>query len=314
MHAVTMPQWFYTLRNLPVRLLALALIGLVRILPASAAYALGSGLSSLAWRLFKRWRSTADQNLQFLFDGQLTHQERAQIGRESARHLGWYIIEFMRMGFVPIEQGLAMVTEVEGEAHLAEALRLEKGVIGLAMHYGNWDLSGAYLTQKIRQLYAVGKPQQDEFFTNIAFPWRARYGIKNIMSGNRLNSAILRALRENCILGLLSDQNGGSTGIFAPFAGIPASTVPGPAALAIKTGAPLLVIYTYRLGPGRHRLVIKPPLDTSNLPADKETAMVELLTRINAAYVDVIREDPSQWLLGHKRWKTRPAGEAWLYK
>lgn len=308
------PQWFYALRNLPVRLLALAIIGLVRVLPARAAYALGSCLGGIAWCLFPRWRRTADRNLELLSGGKLEKAERARIGRKSASHLGWYVIEFMRMGFVPVEQGLAMVTEVEGAENLTQALEQGKGVISLALHFANWDLAGAYLTNNFGQLYAVGKPQKDEFFTKIAFPWRARYGMKNIMSGNRMNSAILRALKENSILGLVADQNGGSTGTFAPFAGIPASTVPGPAALAIKTGAPLVVLHTYRLAPGKHKLVIDPPLDTSGLPADKEAAMVELLARINAAYVEIISKDPSQWLLGHKRWKTRPPGEAWLYK
>jgi KDO2-lipid IV(A) lauroyltransferase len=306
-------RWLYALRNLPLRLFAYILIGLVRVLPERGAYAFGGGLGRLIWTLFPRWRGTAMRNLELLFGDELSAAQRAAIGRESASHIGWYVAEFIRMGYVPVEQGLAMVTEVDGAEHLHRALEDGHGVIGLAMHYGNWDLSGAYLTSRIRQLYAVGKPQQDEFFTRIAFPWRARYGIRNIMSGNRLNSAILRALKENCVLGLLADQNGGTTGIFAPFAGKLASTVPGPAALALKTGAPLLVIYTYRLAPGRHKLVIKPPLDTSGLPPGKDEAMVELLGRINAAYVEVIRTDPAQWLLGHKRWKTRPSGEAWLY-
>jgi len=313
MLVVARPRWIYTLRNLPLRLFAYLLIGLVRVLPARGAYAFGAGLGRLIWALFPRWRKTTVRNLELLCGDELSARQRAVIGRESASHIGWYVAEFIRMGFVPVEQGLAMVTEVEGAGHLKRALEQGRGVIGLAMHYGNWDLSGAYLTSRLGQLYAVGKPQQDEFFTRIAFPWRARYGIKNIMSGNRLNSAILRALKENCVLGLLADQNGGTTGLFAPFAGKLASTVPGPAALALKTGAPLLVVYTYRLAPGQHRLVIKPPLDTSGLPANKDEAMIELLGRINAAYVEVIRHNPAQWLLGHKRWKTRPPGEPWLY-
>lgn len=313
MLVVAKPQWLYTLRNVPLRAFAYVLIGMVRLLPKQLAYSVGGGLGRLIWALFPRWRRTATRNLELLVGEELTPRERLSIGRESASHIGWYVVEFIRMGFVPVEEGLGMVTEVDGAEHLRRALELGRGVIGLAMHYGNWDLSGAFLTNHFKQLYAVGKPQQDEFFTRIAFPWRARYGIKNIMSGSRLNSAILRALKENCVLGLLADQNGGSTGVFAPFAGIPASTVPGPAALALKTAAPLLVIYTYRLAPGRHRLVISPPLDTSGLPEDKDEALVELLSRINAAYVAVINRDPAQWLLGHKRWKTRPPGESWLY-
>ncbi len=313
MLAVTMPRWYYVVRNLPVRALTLALIWLVRVLPERAAYALGAGLAWLAWWLLPRWRRTAARNLELVCGERYDASERRRIGGRAARHLGWYVVEFIRMGSMPVERTLAMVTEVEGVEHLSGALTEGRGAIGLSMHYGNWDLCGAYLTHRIRTLHAVGKPQRDEFFSNLAFPWRARLGIVNIMSGKRMNSAVLRALKGNNVLGLVADQNGGTTGVFAPFAGIEASTVPGPAALALKFGCPLVVIYTRRLAPGKHRWVAKAPLDVSGLPTDHDEAMVELLTRINAAYVEVIREDPSQWLLGHKRFKTRPAGEPWLY-
>jgi len=310
---LAVPQWVYTLRNLPLRAAALLLIGIVRLLPANAAYGFGAGLAAFIWRLNPQWRHTAARNLELIFGERYTPAERLAIGLKAARNLGWYVIEFVRMGTRPVDEGLAMVVETEGIEHMEEALKAGRGAIGLAMHYGNWDLSGAYVTAHIRQLYAVGKPQSDEFFTRLAFPWRAKYGIKNIFSGKRLNSALLRALKENCVLGLLADQNGGTTGTFARFAGIPASTVAGPAALALKFDCPLLIVHTRRLAPGRHRFIIRPPLDTSGLPADREAAQVELLERINQAYVDVISEDPSQWLLGHKRFKTRPAGEDWLY-
>ena len=308
-----MPQWLYKLRNLPVHLLAYLIICLVRLLPARVSYAVGRGLALAAWHVMPQWRRTASRNLELMFGERYSPKERLVIGRESAVNLGYYLIELILMGLNSKEDGLAMVVEAEGLEYYQAALEQGKGVIGLAMHYGNWDLSGAYTHNTVRTLYAVGKPQRDEFFTKLVFPWRAKYGIQNIYSGKRANSAILRALKENCVLGLLADQNGGSTGVFAPLAGRLASTVPGPAALALKTGAPLVVTYTKRLGPGRHKFIAKPALDASGLHEDKDAAQVELLARINQAYLDVIAEDPAQWLWGHKRFKTRPPGEQPLY-
>jgi Kdo2-lipid IVA lauroyltransferase/acyltransferase len=308
-----MPQWVYNLRNLPSHLLIKVLILLVRVLPAPAAYAMGRGLTLFAWHTMPRWRHTATRNLELMFGERYSPEQRLAIGRESAISLGYYSIELIQMGIHPKEDGLAMVVEAEGLEHYHAALEQGRGVIGLAMHCGNWDLSGAYLHNNVRTLYAVGKEQRDDFFTKLLFPWRAKYGMHNIFSGKHGSSAILRALKSNCILGLLADQNGGSTGTFAPLAGRLASTVPGPAALALKTGAALIVTYTRRLGPGRHRFVAKAPLDVSGLPEDKQAAQVELLGRINQAYWDVLAEDPTQWLWGHKRFKTRPPGEPWLY-
>jgi len=310
---VKRPAWLIWLTNLPIHGFARLVLWLVRVLPPRASFALGKGLALTAWWSMPRWRKTARRNLKLFFGDELTPRECARIGRASAVHLGYYVIEFARMGFLPVDQALAMVVETEGVEHYEQALKQGRGVIGLAMHYGNWDLSGAYVTQRIRQLYAVGKLQRDRFFSDLAFPRRARFGIKNIFAGKRANSAILKALRENCVLGLLADQNGGTTGTFAPFVGTPASTVPGPAVLALKTGAPLMVTFTRRIAPGKLKFIIKPPVDLSDLPEGKEARIIEVLARMNQAYEAVIREQPEQWLWGHKRWKTRPPGEKWLY-
>ena len=307
------PQWFYTLRNSPLRLFVVIFIGLLRILPERASFVLGRSLGLLVWHAHARWRANSVRNLELFFGDEYDHAGRLAIGRQAAVNLAYHVIEFIRMGFLPPEKALGMVIENEGLELWDEAIARGKGVIGLAMHYGNWELCGASVVNTGHTLYAVGKEQRDEFFTKIAFPWRAKYGIKNIYAGDKVNSAILRALRENAVLGLIADQNGGKNGTFAPFAGTEASTVAGPAALALKTGAPMVVTYCKRISPGRHRFVNRPGPTIDGLPDDKQEALRELLTRINSTYEQVIREDPTQWLWGHKRWKTRPPGEPPLY-
>jgi len=301
------------MRNGPLRIFVIMFIGLLRILPEGASFALGRTLAKMVWAFHGRWRRTGDRNLEIFYGGTVPREERLKIAKASAINLAYHVIEFIRMGFLPKDKAMEMVVEIEGTEHWDAALAQGKGVIGLAMHYGNWELCGASLVKAGYTLYAVGKEQRDDFFTKIAFPWRARYGIKNIFAGDKVNSAILRALRENAILGLLADQNGGKNGTFAPFAGTIASTVAGPAALALKTGAPMVVTFCQRISPGRHRFVNFPGPSMEGLPEDKQEALVELLTRINAIYENVIKRDPTQWLWGHKRWKTRPAGEDPLY-
>lgn len=307
------PQWVYSLRNAPIHGFTRLIIWLVRVLPKRAGYALGGNMGALAWMLFPNWRKTASRNLEIMFGDKYTPKERLAIGRKSAINLAYHVIEFMRMGFEPIEDALAMVVESEGEENFHNAIAQGRGTIALSLHYGNWEICAAYMTRNIAQLNAVGKEQSDDFFTKIAFPYRERFGVKNIMSGNKANSAIIRALKDNGILGLVADQNGGSTGMFVDFAGTVASTVPGPAALALKFNAPMVVSYCRRIAPGKHKFVALPAISMDNLPEDRTEARRELLTRLNAVYVDIITEDPTQWLWGHKRWKTRPEGDPWLY-
>ncbi len=315
---MSVPHWLITLRNVPAHFITWLVIGLARVLPEQASYRLGRGLALLTWNCFPRWRRTSQRNLELFYQHTPpeecpSRREMQRIARQAAINLGYHTMEFIRMGRLPVEQALELVVEEEGVENYFEALKLGRGVVGLAMHYGNWEMSGCYLSQRVKAVHAVGKEQRDDFFTRIVFPWRAKFGVRNIYAGDKVNSAILRALKDNFILGLLADQNGGQRGNFAPFCGIPASTAQGPAALALKTGAPILLTLCVRLSPGRLRFVVKPPLDVSGLPEERHAALIELMTRMNATYEQVLREDPTQWLWGHKRWKTRPPGAPKLY-
>jgi Kdo2-lipid IVA lauroyltransferase/acyltransferase len=315
---VTLTPRLAALRNIPLHWCTSALVWYVRRLPQHRALGFGRALGLLGWSVSWPWRKTALRNME-LFYSHTPAAERPQrrellrIGRDAAVSLGYYIIELIRLGNLPLEDSLAMVVETEGLEHVHAALEAGSGLIALGMHYGSWDVCGAYLSTRIKTLYATSKPQRDDYFTRLISPWRERSNVQLINPLDKFNSVTLRVLRDNDILGLVADINGGSTGIFAPFCGIPASTVAGPAALALKTGAPMMVMLCRRLGPGRLRFIVKPPVDMTGLPADRHSALLEAAARVNAAYEACIREDPTQWLWGHKRWKTRPPGEPGLY-
>ena len=303
---------FYSLRNLPAHLLVYLMIFLSRVLPQQTALHFGGNMGVLLWYIFPRWRRTSMRNIELFFGGEKTRREAWQIGRNAAFNIGCHVMEFIMFGTKSRETVLGMVEEVDGLEDLKAAVDEGRGVLCVGMHYGNWEVVAAWLHQNVRTMHAVGKKQTDPFFTNIAFPWRAKYGIRNIYAGRQANASILKALRDGDLLGLVADINGGSTGVFVPFCNILASTVPGPGALAVRSGAPMFLVAARRIAPGRHRMHLR-RMDLSDLPEDKQAAQLEVLTRVNAAYEQVIREDPNQWLWGHKRWKTRPPGEDPLY-
>jgi Kdo2-lipid IVA lauroyltransferase/acyltransferase len=315
---VTLTPRLAALRNIPLHWVVSLLICIVRRLPEQRAMRLGRLLGMLGWRIAWTWRKTALRNIQLFYmhtpePQRPTPAEMRRIGSEAAINLGYYVIELIRLGTVPLEECLAMVVETEGLEHVHAALAQGSGLIALGIHYGSWDTAGSYLSTHIKTLHATSKPQRDSFFTRLVSSWRERSNVRLINPLEKFNSVTLRVLKDNEILGLIADINGGQRGIFVPFCGIPASTVAGPAALALKTGAPMILMYCRRLSPGRLRFIAKPPVDMTGLPTDRRAALLEVATRVNAAYEACIREDPTQWLWGHKRWKTRPPGEPGLY-
>ena len=292
------------------RAVAGAFIALARVFPPSVMIPIARGLASLAWVFYPRIKKIALRNLELAYGDSLSIRERKRIAKQSAMNVAMTALEFIYFMHWTPERVKATVVETEGWDLLIGALKQNKGVIGLAMHFGNWELSGAYLTLSGVCVAAVGKRQRDDFFTKLAFPTRTKLGIENIQKGSQ-TSLILRALRQNKVLGLLADQNGGMDGAFVPFFGLPASTVRGPAALHLRLGAPMLLIVAKRIKPFRFRQIVREV--KCDVAKDDPEAEEKVLAAMNAAYEQVIREDPTQWLWIHTRWRTRPPGDPPLY-
>jgi KDO2-lipid IV(A) lauroyltransferase len=120
--------------------------------------------------------------------------------------------------------------------------------------------------------------------------------------------SILKALAANRAVGILIDQNESlDSGVFVDFFGMKACAGTGFAKLAAHSGA--AVIPGFALWCDRERRYILrfyPPLEITGDPEADTQALQSQLEQM-------IREYPDQWLWIHRRWKTRPPGEAPVY-
>jgi KDO2-lipid IV(A) lauroyltransferase len=107
------------------------------------------------------------------------------------------------------------------------------------------------------------------------------------------------------MVGILIDQRAKrSEGIWVDFFGRKAPSTPALAVLAMRTGAPVVPVFMIRSGYGKHRLVIKKPLqlvDTGNIKKDVETN-TQLM---NQTLESMIRQYPDQWFWVHRRWERK---------
>ncbi len=118
----------------------------------------------------------------------------------------------------------------------------------------------------------------------------------------------LRALRSNELLGILLDQNAGEDGVFVDFFGHLASTAPGAAAFALKTGAAVLPTFGRRDSDNRHTVEVGEPVPLVNT-GQRDRDILENTARYTKIIEDRVRANPEQWFWLHKRWKARPPGE-----
>ncbi len=301
--------WTRRLRWRIERGLGYFMFWLVLKLSRRASLRLGSWLGDVMFRLFRKYRMVCLDGLTIAFGDDYTEEEKLELARSSERNLARTIIDFLRFGAYTKEELLSLAKEVEGRESLEAATeKSEGGIIGLCAHLGSWEYAGAWAVASGWSVSAVGKEQRDPGVTRVMLNQRAKVGMKHISRTKRGTPEVIRTLRtKGAMLGLISDQNGGNEGIFVDFFGVQASSVRGPAFLAVKYGVPVIPIFAVWDG-DYYRIEILPEVEVT-VTGDDERDILENTQRFQKVIEGMVRKYPGQWLWAHRRWRTRPPGE-----
>jgi KDO2-lipid IV(A) lauroyltransferase len=291
--------------NTPLGLL-LRLLGL---LPLPLLHGSGVLLGQLFSLLPNRHRRITLRNLQLCFP-ELSERQRARLLVQSLQETGKTLLETATMWSGSGRHLMGLVREVEGEEYLKAALAEGKGVILAAPHLGCWELIGHYIAQRA-PITCLYKPPENAAVEAAMREGRMHLGVKLAPTDTSGVKNLLAILRAGEVAGILPDQDPREgNGIFAPFFAIATNTMTLLPRLASKSGATVLVSYAERLSWGRGYRLHFIPCD----PAVNERDPLVATTALNAAVEQAIRHCPPQYQWSYKRFRTRPAGEASLYK
>jgi KDO2-lipid IV(A) lauroyltransferase len=182
--------------------------------------------------------------------------------------------------------------------------------IVFAPHFVGLDAGGLALTLKASKPVAfIFVPQHNKVMdawvnegrqrTGNVKPYFRHEGVKQIMSG----------LRQGEILHLSPDMDfGPEESMFVDFMGVPAATVPSLSRFARLGRASVMSMVT-RMTPQGYEI------EVSEMWQDFPTADVKADTqRMNNELAQAIQRFSDQYYWVHKRFKTRPEGEASVYK
>jgi KDO2-lipid IV(A) lauroyltransferase len=153
---------------------------------------------------------------------------------------------------------------------------------------GSWDMAGSYAGALGYPITAVAERFPGSL-NDAVVRTRQRFGLDVITLGRSAVRAITKALEANSIVALLCDLEQGP-GVTVRFFGRRSIVPGGPAAIALKTGAPLMPAYQYATTPGHHHVHLDPPLAFASGDT-KETLMQRVVSR----FEDFIKERPEQW-------------------
>jgi Kdo2-lipid IVA lauroyltransferase/acyltransferase len=288
-----------------------SLVKLLGLPPRRTARGLGALVGRIALLLTPRLRRTGDLNLRLAFP-QKTAAERRQILRKLYRNLGWLLAEFCQMPQYTPEQAQSFI-RYEGLEHYLAARDQGKGVLILTGHLGAWELSSFYHSLMGYPMSIVIRRLDNPLVDNLVNQIRCLHG-NQVLHKDDFARGLLASMRRGETVGILMDTNmTPPQGAFVDFFGHPACTGSGLARVARKTGAKVLPgfllwdeatqQYVLRFG----AWLDLPVSDDAEADALAHTA---LFTSVIEEYV---RQYPDQWLWVHRRWKTRPQGEAAIY-
>jgi KDO2-lipid IV(A) lauroyltransferase len=286
---------------------AFAVSGLSRLastLPRNGALAIGSAFGLAVGALGVRAR-VARENLARAFP-ETPAGEREAILAGHYRELGRVALEYPRIpDLVRLPDG-EVVAGVDGIENFEAARGAGRGALMVSGHFGLFELMGGWMAQRHPVSFLVkplSNPRVERWIRSI----RERAGAELINTGSGTRG-VLRALQRNRWVCILADQDARREGVFVPFFGVPASTPRGPAAIALRTGVPIIMAFIERQADGRHRLEFQPPLA---LPPAGDPDPERTLTAAHVrALEERIRRRPDQYFWLHKRWKTAPPAAA----
>ena len=193
----------------------------------------------------------------------------------------------------------------EGMEHLYDAREDGKGCIIALPHLGGWEWAGRWIADRGVPTTVVVEPLEPPELFEWFVSFRRELGMNVIALGPHAGSEVLKALRANHVVCLLSDRDIQGGGIEVEFFGERTTLPAGPATLALRTGAPILPVAVYNRPGGMHHGHVRPPLDLTRQGGLRED--VARITQVLATELEaLIRKAPEQWHLFQPNWPSDP--------
>lgn len=265
-------------------------------------------LGRFLYYLFPIRRKIVRQNIELVFQKALSKGEKKHLALAFYSHLVMIIKEvFLLFSFQSISQ-LERKVEIRGTEYLLRAAELQKGVLILTGHLGSWEFAPVIGLRNIPgfkgQFHVLRKKIKNKLLENLLFQRNYSNGLEVIPKKGALRK-IYRALAANHAVIFPMDQHSSienKQGIAVEFFTKKAGTYRSLAALAHRTGAPVVPLTCYRLKDHRHVLEFYPSLEWQQYSIPEE-AIYHNTRLYNEVLGKLILTHPEQWLWSHRRWK-----------
>ncbi len=275
--------------------------GCVRLLPMPVVRACGGALGRVVYFIDGFHRRIALTNLANAFPTRSVSERRA-IARAMFAHFGRMLLELIKFPTLSDAQMLAC-TEIDGEDRVLQAYQHGRGVLYFTGHFGYWEMQAIVHALRLPPVSVLARPLDNPLLHDMLERIRTRTGNGVIYRQGAIRR-VMRELAANRGVALLIDQHLHSAdAVYIDFFDRPAATTSALAALALRTGAPVIPVFALPLPGGRYRFVYERPVPPPR--EDSPDAIREFTQRCTDVLEMYVRRDPALWLWMHRRWRDR---------
>ncbi len=271
----------------------------VRLMPMSWVRSLGRLLGRTAYFIDGPHRRTALENLTAAFPAR-TPAELRILAKSTFGHFGAVLLELLKFGTWSREKMLAAV-EIEGDERIRQVLQQGQGVLFFTGHIGYWEVHAIVHALRAEPTSVLARPLDNPLLDAALEQIRTRTG-NTVMQRRGAVRRILRELAAGRGVAILIDQHlHEADAVYVRFFQRRAATTSALAALALRTGAPVIPVFALPLPHGRYRLIYEHPVEPPL--TDTPDAVREFTQRCTDVLEMYVRRHPDRWLWMHRRWR-----------
>jgi KDO2-lipid IV(A) lauroyltransferase len=287
--------------------LAVGLFKLLACLPFRHQVLLGRGLGGIGYFLAWRRRSIAKTNLAIC----LPEYDEAARKRLVREHFAWLGVAVVTQGltWLATPRRIARIVRVRHRERIDPYLDAGRPAIFLLPHFVGLELGSTAFSALVHSGMYMYQRLRDPVIDAQVLHARTRFGAIPIERHRDLRE-LVRRLKAGTPFFYLPDQDPGRRrGVFVPFCGVLAATVPTLGRIARLADAVVVPTFARFLPNGEGlELCFDPPLE--DFPSGDEKADA---ARMNQVIEASLRGMPAQYFWVHRRFKTRPAGAEPIY-
>jgi len=273
--------------------------GLSKILPLKACYFIADIVALCYYAFSKKDKAEIKANLKVVLGENADEKKLNGYVFEVFRNFGKYLADFVKTRKFTMEEILRDF-DIEGQENLDKALSYGRGVIALTMHFGNWELSGSIMAGLGYPTSAIILEHKDRRINDFFVKRRALNGLRSIPLGASVKGCF-KALKRNEMVGIVGDKDYTSGGVPINFFGRQAIVPKGAAAIALKTGAAIVISILFRQEDDSFKYVFEEPI-VYKPTGDEDADIRAIMALYFASFEKYIRRYPGQWYAFKKIW------------